>query len=260
MTWALKRQILYISVLLTFFLGLGILVIYPQFNKVPTCTDGKQNGEEAGVDCGGACAKACLNQVDEISVIWARTFKIVPGRYNAVAYLVNHNKSAAINKINYRFRFADKNNLYIGKRDGSTYVPPGGAFPVFEPAIDLGNSSPVYTTFEFTESPSWTYIPQEKIEQAKVLVSNLSLGGTEDKPRLSAVVKNNSLLTIPDVSLVAILYDASRNAVSTSRTLIQKLGPNEKEVVTFTWPEPFDTQVVTEEVVPIYNLFEVKTK
>jgi len=30
----------------------------------PTCTDGIQNGDETGVDCGGSCPNACLSQID----------------------------------------------------------------------------------------------------------------------------------------------------------------------------------------------------
>ena len=122
MTWALKRQIFYIGTLILFFIIFSFLIIYPNSNKKPTCADNKQNGNEAGVDCGGSCPKACLSQVDEVSVIWTRAFKVISGRYNAVAYLENHNKNTAVNRINYRFRFADANNVYIGKREGSTYI------------------------------------------------------------------------------------------------------------------------------------------
>lgn len=260
MTWALKRQILYVLVLVLFFGGMATLIIYPKLNKPPTCTDNKQNGDEVGVDCGGTCAKACINQVDDVSVLWSRIFRVVPGRYNAVAYLVNHNENAVVNKINYRFRFADENNIYIGKRDGSTYVPPAGSFAVFEPAIDMGNSTPVYATFEFTEAPEWTFVSEEKINQAKVLVSNINLTNTNASPRLSASVRNSSLFSIPDVNVVAILYDASRNAVSASRTYLDILNPEETKDINFTWPEPFENVVVAQEIIPIYNIFSVKLK
>src|SRR5882672_5248548 len=103
MTWALKRQIFYAVLLVLFISVFGFLIIRPYWDQAPTCTDNKQNGNETGIDCGGSCAKACLNQVDAVSVLWSRAFKIVPGRYNAVAYLVNHNKNAAVDKISYRF-------------------------------------------------------------------------------------------------------------------------------------------------------------
>ncbi|MGH7249462.1 MAG: hypothetical protein ACREGC_00650, partial [Minisyncoccia bacterium] len=112
MTWALKRQIFYIVVLVLFILIFGSLIAYPSFNKPPTCFDNKQNGDEIGIDCGGSCSNACATQVEDISVLWARSFEVSPGRYNAVAYVVNHNKNAAIKQISYRFRFADANNVY----------------------------------------------------------------------------------------------------------------------------------------------------
>ncbi len=260
MTWALRRQILYILILVLFFGGIAFLILYPQFNKAPTCTDRKQNGTETGVDCGGVCAKACLEQTDDVSVLWSRVFRVVPGRYNAVAYLVNHNKNTAIEKINYRFRFADANNIYIGKRDGSTYVPPTGNFAVFEPAINLGASVPVFVTFEFTQVPNWVTVSEDKINQVKTLVSNIKLTDPDTKPKLSATIKNDSLFTIPDVNVIAILYDASHNAVSASRTYVEVLNPEDIKNITFTWPEAFSGKVVAQEIIPIYNIFLTELK
>ena len=260
MTWGFKRQIFYVGILIVFFLVFGFLIVRPSFNKAPTCSDGKQNGSETGVDCGGSCALACLAQVDEVSVLWARAFPVVPGRYNAVAYLENHNQGVAVNKINYRFRFADKNNVYIGKREGSTYIPPSGKFAIFEPAIGIGYSIPVYTTFEFTQVPQWIKISEEKKNQLQVLISEIVLSGETTSPVLSAIIKNNSFFTIPELSVVAILYDANHNAVSTSRTFFDSLDKEESREVTFTWPEPLPVEIVTKEIIPMYNIFLVKLK
>jgi len=222
--------------------------------------DNKQNGNETGIDCGGSCALACLAQVDPVSILWARSFRVVPGRYNAVAYLENHNKNNVVNKINYRFRFADSNNVYIGKREGSTYVPPSGRFAVFEPGIDIGHSIPVYTTFEFTQVPQWTSVSQEKINQLKVLVSNINLVNEDTSPVLSATIKNNSLFTVNEIDVVAVLYDASGNAVSASRTFLDKLSGEESREINFTWPEPFSGKVIEKEIIPIYNINSAQLK
>src|SRR3989344_3901101 len=254
LTWAFRRQFFYVLVFAVLFLVFGFFVIYPSFSKPPTCADNRQNGEETGVDCGGACARACLFEVDEVSVLWTRAFRVVPGRYNAVAYRQNHNKNTAASGVNYRFRFADKNNVYIGKREGRTFIPPSGKFAIFEPGIDIGNSVPVYTTFEFTEVPQWTSIPQEKINQLQVLVSNIVLTNEKTSPALSATIKNNSLFVIKEIDVIAILYDANRNAVSASRTYIEELAPEEAVPVNFTWPEPFTAPVVAKEIIPMYNV------
>ncbi|OGI68906.1 hypothetical protein A2732_00575 [Candidatus Nomurabacteria bacterium RIFCSPHIGHO2_01_FULL_40_10] len=260
MTWAFKRQIISILILFLFFSVFGFLIISPSLTETPTCADNKQNGNEAGVDCGGSCVKACLFQVDEVAVLWTRSFRVVPGRYNAVTYLENHNKNLAVNKINYKFRFADENNVYIGKREGSTFIPPSGKFAVFEPGIDIGNSIPVYTTFEFTQMPEWTAVSQEKISQIQILVSNITLLNAETSPVLSATIKNNSFFVIPEVNIVAILYDANRNALSASSTYLDFLAGEEEKEVNFTWPESLPSNIIAKEIIPMYNIFSVKLR
>jgi hypothetical protein len=258
MNWALRRQFFVIFSFIVLAALIGFMMIYPELHKPPTCSDGIQNGTETGIDCGGSCANACLDQVDPVSILWARSFEVVPGRYNAVAYLVNHNNNDAAENVSYRFRFADANNVYIGKREGTTSIPPSGYFAVFAPAIDVGNSVPVYTTFEFTETPNWLQVSQDKIDQLKVLTSNIQLTNEDTSPRLSATIKNTSLFTIPDVNVVAILYDKSGNAVSVSNTYMDQLSPLETTGVGFTWPEAFGSGIVAKELIPMYDIFSVK--
>ena len=260
MTWASKRQLFYSSIIVFIILFFVYLAVSAYINRIPTCVDNTQNGDETGVDCGGSCPNACSFQVDKVSVLWSRAFKVVDGRYNAVAYLENHNKNTAINKINYKFRFADKDNIYIGKREGSTFIPPSGRFAIFEPAIDIGNSIPVYTTFEFTETPFWKQVSEQKIDQLKISFSEIKLENEDTSPRLSAVIKNNSLFTIPDLNVIVILYDASGTAISTSRTYIEKLNGEDSAELNFTWPEPIPGKVIVKEFIPMYNIFGVKLK
>ncbi len=258
MNWALRRQIFYIIVIILFFALLAFLIILPQFNKPPTCYDGIKNGNETGIDCGGSCPNACLSQAIPPAVLWERAFEVLPGRYNAVAYVVNYNKTYSAEEVSYRFRFADANNIYIGSRDGTTFIPPGSNFAIFAPAIAVGNSVPVYTTFQFTSTPNWIQVPQEKIDQLKLLVSNISLLNATTAPQLSATIKNSSLFTIPNLNVVAILYGASGNAVSVSSTYLSQLSPLQTSNLNFTWPEPFSEPVVAKEFIPMYDISAVE--
>jgi len=260
MTWALKRQIIYLLGLFTFLSLVALYFLWPYITRPPTCTDGKQNGTESGIDCGGNCPKACLFEVDKLSVFWARTFEVVPGRYNAVAYIENQNPNQVINKITYSFRFADANNLYIGKREGETFVPPAGKFAIFEPAVNLGNSIPVYTTFEFTETPLWVNVDQQRIDQLKVVASDIILTDEDTAPKLSAVLENNSLFIIPDLKAVAILYDEFNNALSVSSTYVPLLKGESKVDVNFTWRAPMSKKVISKEIIPIFNIFTTRLR
>lgn len=260
MTWALKRQILYILLVLTVISFFAFLIISSSNKKVVTCTDGLKNGTETGVDCGGSCVRACTFEADDVAILWARSFAVVPGRYNAVAYLENQNKNLAVDKIRYSFRFADKNNVYLGRRDGIAFVPPGRKFAIFEHGVELNTSVPVYTTFEFTETPVWITVSEDKINQLKLLVSEINLENENVSPHLSVNLQNTSLFSIPGISIVALLYDDKHNAVSASSTYLEELRPEDTQVLDFTWPEPFTFKVVTKEILPIYNIFGVKIK
>ena len=260
MTWAAKRQISYLFFLLVILATLGYFFVLPYFDKVPTCFDATQNGVETGVDCGGNCLLACENEVDQVSILWSRIFKVVDGRYNAVAYLENLNENNAVYKVQYKFRFADKNNAYTGSRTGEAYIPPRGKFAIFEPAIGLGNSVPVYTSFEFTQKPVWVQVDPEKNRQIKIITSNILLEGADSSPKLSATLSNKSLFFVPNIQVVAILYDESGNAVNASSTFVDILRPEEKNTVIFTWPEIFDKKIFTKEIIPIFNIFDVSLK
>ena len=260
MTWALKRQILYIGILLLF---LGLILLYflwPYLNRPPTCTDGKQNGIETGIDCGGDCPIACTAEVDKLSVFWARSFEVVPGRYNAIAYVENQNENQVIQKIKYRFRFADENNLYIGQREGETFVPPAGKFAIFEGAISLGNSVPVFTTFEFTSTPVWVNVDKSLVDQLKLNISNMVFESQNNIPRLSAEIRNTSLFNIPDLRAVAVLYDEFGNVLNVSSTVLPMLYGESSDNVSFTWRSEMSKPVASSEIIPLFNIFNVKLK
>lgn len=249
---------MYTGIFAAFLAAAGYLFISPYLNKEPTCTDGRMNGDETGVDCGGMCARVCSFEADKISVLWSRTFRVVSGRYNAVAYLENYNRGAAVRSIGYRFRFYDKDNLYIGKRDGQTFIPPGGKFVVFEAAVNLGSSVPVFTIFEFTEAPQWFAAPAERLRERRITVSNVNFVNQDTSPRLYATLRNNSLFSVSEVGAVVLLRDDKGNVVNVSRTYLEEMkGEEEKEIV-FTWPEPMTENIVEKEIIPIYDIFSIK--
>jgi hypothetical protein len=260
MTWGSKRQLIYASIVGTVLLGIGLWIGYPYFQNEATCFDGKQNGNETGADCGGSCKLACTFEVDQISLLWARSFRVDDGRYNAVAYLENQNPNTAVYKVKYRFRFADKNNVYIGSREGETFIPSAGRFAIFEPMLGIGYSVPVYTTFEFLEQPVWEKVAKDKIDQLKVLISDINLENADTFPRLSASMENTSLFSIPDITAIAILYDEWGNAINVSQTYFEQLGPEQRVKLNFTWAEPFEREVIRTEILPMYNVFLTQLK
>src|SRR5574343_394328 len=103
-SWSSRRKIIFLSILGGF---VALLVAVPAFflwHETPTCFDSKQNGDEAGVDCGGSCRLLCSFDAISPNVLWTRSFRVAPGVYSAVAYVENHNITSSAVAVPYVFK------------------------------------------------------------------------------------------------------------------------------------------------------------
>ncbi len=246
--WAAKRKLTYGVI---FVVVCVIVVSIPSFlffNKTPTCFDGVKNQDEKNIDCGGICTRICLSDISSPIVMWQRSFPVFSGVYSAVAYIQNSNVLNRIDDIGYVFRLYDKNNAVIGERTGHTFLPANQTFAVFESGIRTGTSTPVRTSFDFTESPKWIQNSANYKEPA-IVAENVVLTSDVDMPRINALVHNKSLENIKNLSAVAIIYDSSDNAIAASRTIIDSLSAKQSTPITFTWPTPFSSNAVRKEII-----------
>jgi hypothetical protein len=258
LSWRAKRQLGYFSVLA----AAALIFVYhyfisPALNVGPSCFDGRQNGDEQGIDCGGSCSKLCSFQSNNILVKWARVLPVTSSIYNAVAYVENQNSGSAVREISYEFLVYDEAGIFITSRSGSTFIGPAGRFAVFEPAISVGNRVPAKTLFKFTEVPVWEKI-DKRWETFPIAVLNKNISNPASSPKLTADIANNSIYGLDNVGIISILYDADGIALAASRTVLDKLPGNSKSAVSFTWPAPFKGAVSSTDIFPDINPFASK--
>lgn len=257
MSWALRRQLFYILIVLAFVALVLFGMFYKVIFKAPTCFDTKQNGEEVGVDCGGACSLYCKEQVSSPVVLWSRAFPVVGSNYNLLAYVENQNKRGAVAKAEYEFKVYDTNNQLIGRRTGTTFIPPNQRFPIFESRFDVGSAIPRYVTFSFTNELIWQ-VKDPVLSTLPLRVDRVVLGEDTQAPSLTARISNESIYDLPEFDIVAILYDSMHNAIAVSKTHKDGLKSNTSAPLLFTWPNPFsDTPVAPLTVLPMINPFSV---
>jgi hypothetical protein len=256
MTWAGKRKLQYLSGFFGFIFIILFIFLYPYIFKKPTCTDLKQNGDETGIDCGGACTRMCKESTRDPVVLWSRAFPVVGNTYNFVAYIENQNKNSGIENIAYEFRAYDVNNRLLGRKQGSTYIPPNKQFAIFEPRFDAGEAKLKSITFEFV--PPYNWIKKEPtLNSLQVYVDNVLLGDDIKSPSLSARIKNESIYDLPLFEIIAILYDLDGNAINASKTFKEGLKSGDSLPVFFTWPEKLTGEPVIKDVLVSINPFTV---
>lgn len=234
LSWSGRRQILYTSVGAVIVFILLVVLYEAFFTEAPSCFDGKQDGTETGVDCGGSCSLMCQTTVKEPIVLWARAFPTGGNYYTAAAYLQNNNSGAGAKQIKYSFQLFDAQNDLIVERDGVVDIPPVQTVPIVEPNINVGNRTVAHTLFAFTDDPStvqWNLIPSSQVPNLSVSQQNLSADGS----RLSAVVTNNSLTDAENVTVTAVLFDANGTAQAASKSLLS-IPQQSSTPVVFTWP------------------------
>ncbi len=246
-SWSTKHQFTYAGILILVILLIVAAGSAKVIYKPATCFDGKQNGDETGVDCGGGCIKICLADAIEPQVLWQRFSQVGPGIYNALAYVENVNPTAGVYSISYHFKFYDSDQVVIAERSGTTFLPPNKISPIFEGAISTGARVPVRSSFEFTETPLWR---KDFKSGPELIVTKKVFSEDNSLPRIDATVLNNSVQTIAQADVIAIAYDAAGNAMAFGKTLVEDIKKNESKDIVFTWREPFPSTVSKIEVIP----------
>ncbi|TSC70471.1 MAG: hypothetical protein CEO12_306 [Parcubacteria group bacterium Gr01-1014_46] len=242
MSWSARRRLIYGGIVLLLLLGLFGLVFWQFIYNAPTCSDGFQNGEETGVDCGGSCKNLCTSDTLTPIVLWSKVFNISGDVYSAVAYIENPNVNSKNESVKYQFRIFDDGGKLVSTIDGVTSIPKGKKFAIFENGIVLKNSKPRSADLEFISFTPWQ--KDTKVEP-NILLEYGSLTSTSTVPRITGTVTNDSLENISEVELVVFVLDGNENVVAASRSFVDNLLKRTTQDFVFTWPKPFDLGVET---------------
>lgn len=235
-TWSGRRQVMYsgVGAVITFVI---LIFLYETFfTAAPTCFDGKQNGGETGIDCGGAaCSLICANDAHPPIVKWARAFKTSSNTYSAVAYVQNNNVGAGARNVAYSFQLFDDKNILVVERDGVTNLPPAQTAPIIESNINVGNRVVARTLFAFTNDPPATWSKVVPGTYPQLTISQPT--HTDGYSKLSATLKNDTVADVKNVAVLAILYDSNDVAIETSKSVLPRIAGRSQEIVVFTWPQ-----------------------
>jgi hypothetical protein len=250
MSWGTKKRNFILTIFFSIIFLLVAFISFVVFYKPPNCFDGKQNGNETGVDCGGDCELLCSEQTLDPMVHWVRYFKIAEGYYSVLAYVENQNFNAGITNIPYLFKIYDDKNVILSERNGYITLNPREIMPISETNLHTGELDATRVSFEFLEDFIWKKM--EKRETVLIIKDEkLQFDGEVEK--ITAAAINSSLDDIKKVIFVVIVYDVDNNAMATSATLIDEIKSNEQLSLLFTWPREFQKQVSRFEIIPIYQ-------
>lgn len=247
MTWGEQRQAYILGAIALIIIIPIIIYLAMTLYEKPTCFDGRQNGNESGIDCGGDCQLVCRNSTVSIFTIWSRVFDDGDS-VTGSALLENKNTRAIAVDVPYKFSIF-KGELELSSVEGYITVPPKKRVPLIAKGMDRGIQEVDYHKFTVGEPREWVY---EQGEQSPLIISQQIMELEDGSPRITAKVKNTDFNNIiEDSEFVVFIYDEFDSIITQSTTYIKELRPQETKNIFFTWNEDFEREAIRFDIIEL---------
>ena len=241
------------------FLGIAYLVYLP-FRPPETCSDGKQNQNETGVDCGGVCGACVVDPILE-NIQVSETAWVSAGKgneYDVVGKISNPNNDYGASKVAYTFRVIGESGNVLAERTGTSFILPKETKYLVETSLSLSEKpSRVEVILGDT---AWEKFAGYK-ERPALDVYNRSFERTSgvNFGAAKGLVVNNSPFDFTNVGIVVVLRNDNGNVIALQKTDMQTLRSGEQRDFTLVWPDPFSGDVAKVEVQTDANVYRTDT-
>lgn len=253
MSWELRRRLIYAFVVIVTLTAVTIFFLQDTLFPAPTCVDGKKNGQESGIDCGGVCALRCSQEVVQLTALWSKAIPLGNSMYDLVALINNSNIDNASRIIGYTFTIYDDQGLVSDTFSGSSTAPLDGKFPVIIQNVSLKNA-PSNVTVKLSDGPH--YIVQESPTSPTIKVLNRNYEESGNISRVNVVLMNTKRIEINNLPIRVLLYDEKDNVYAVGQTIVPYLAKEGLQQAIFTWDAPLPFAPTRIGVYPIFNPFE----
>ncbi len=253
MSWAALRRFIILALIGAVAAAFFALLSFVTFYKTPSCSDGVMNQGETGVDCGGPCPYLCASEVHAPTVLFTKAISNGTGRTDVVASIENINANAAAKGVPYTMTLYGANQIFVQQVTGTVDLPPASTVPVFIPGVSSGNQKAVQAFLTIDPAaPKWYRVANDT--RIKPVVTNTTLGGTADAPRIDAVLNNASITVLSGVLVIVLVHDAQGEVIAASQTIVQVIPAQGQATATFTWNNAFPSEPAAIEVIPVIPL------
>lgn len=228
-------------------LGVVFAVVY----DAPSCTDGKQNQDETGIDCGGSCRYVCTATQLAPRTVFARAVTNASGRTDVIAYIENRNLNESKDAAYLVEVFSEDGEL-LGSEQGTLDLPARSIVPIFLAGVvrDTGALSQAFVSFE-SESLRWE-APKQQVTSQVSIESAVLVDGS--RPRITATVRNSGPEPVFQYPVIATVFDAEGIAIAASRTVLREVPGYGTVEAVFTWTAPFAGAAARIEVLAVPQL------
>lgn len=253
MNWAARRRFIILLIIGSVIAAFFATILIATFSKTPTCSDGIQNQDESGIDCGGGCAYLCTAEMQPPTVLFTKAIGNGVGRTDVIASIENKNAAAAVKNVPYKITLYGTGQFLVQEVTGSFDLPPGATVPIYIPGIASGKQTGLqaFLTIDTSALKWYSFSAGARILP---IVSNTNQSGTTDAPRIEAILSNPTALPFSNVPVIVVVHDKNNLVIAASKTIVSSIPAQGTAIATFTWNSAFPSAPAAIEVVPVIPL------
>lgn len=262
-----QRDVKRVSIVIIYLLLFSLIAwaLYFKFKDDPSCSDGKQNQTEAGVDCGGPC-KPCpqITKLEPLQIKDVEWVHDTERRYDLIAAVWNPNDVFGAAKFRYRANIVGADSAIIDQSEWKdNFLLPGESKYLMvqsfgTDALPVDNVSKKVVFEIDADSIVWQRF--KDFEEPNLIVNNSryeqTTGGEVGFGKALGTVINKSSVDFETVKVRVILRDDFGNLLATNSQIMNTIHAGEVRDYVIVFPNKFVGNVVDVEVEPETNPFD----
>lgn len=255
-----NRQTKRIKIILSYIAVFFVLFLAFYFMLKPnaTCTDGKQNQREVGVDCGGPCSPCAAKLIPkDLTVLKTEWVYDTENKFDATIKVKNPNNLLGAEKIIYEISLLDSQKNILGKSgDLEDFILPEEEKYLMAHGIEA-SALPAEAKIEI-KSIEWKKFSQYEEPRFSILRKNyeVSSGGAANFSQLKGALINKSEIDHETIKVKLLLRDKDNNLLATNYQVMNTVRAEEEREFIISFPRSFPGEVVNIEVIPETNVFD----
>lgn len=208
-----------------------------------SCTNGKKDGAETGVDCGGVCGE-CPEKVVAQDILFQKTAFVSDGqgKYDIAVWLENPNDLFGAKTVSGSFSLIGSGGKILKDIPATSFLLPKEQKYILKQGVE--SSEPIESVSWKTGTVNWMKMNR---------ITDLRLSVTDRKyeeissgigfSKVTGLLRNDSLYDWNNVGVTVLLFDGSGNLLATHGTSRQTFRSGEKWDFQLIFPERFPGNV-----------------
>ncbi|MBI4086023.1 MAG: hypothetical protein HY433_02150 [Candidatus Liptonbacteria bacterium] len=233
----LLKQVVYGLFYLIILAGLVFGAYSLFFKPAPSCTDGKQNQGEQGIDCGGLCARTCTRaDIGPIEISGEpQIFHPTASGISVLAKIQNPNSDYGAGRFSYTFKFYDSQDNLIQEVPGESFAYASEIKYLAEFNLSFSGFEQARRAELIIENPEWISSDSFKLPRAALQSAQTS---KSDRGTLQVEGRfiNNDSVTLPNVVVIALFYSQYGQTAGVSKNEIDNVPPGDSRTFSVIHP------------------------